>query len=79
MLPMNESDPKPEEIRRQLEHMLSGKRFGGAPNQSRFLEFVVTRALDREEIKEATIALALFPNYLTHESTDVRVTALNLG
>jgi hypothetical protein len=58
--------------------MLCGKRFTGAPKQSHFLALVVTLTLAGEEIKESTIAQALFPNYLAHESADVRVTALNL-
>jgi hypothetical protein len=75
---MDVSIPKPEEIRQYLECMLCGKRFRGAPSQSQFLALVVTLALAGEEIKESTIAAALFPNYLSHESADVRVTALNL-
>jgi hypothetical protein len=59
--------------------MLSGKRFAGAPNQSRLLAFVVTSALNGERtIKESAIALALFPHLLPEESTDVRVAALHL-
>lgn len=78
MMPMDVSIPKPEEIRQYLECMLCGKRFRGAPSQSQFLALVVTLALAGEEIKESTIAAALFPNYLSNESAEVRVTALNL-
>src|ERR1035437_809222 len=78
MMPMDVSIPKPEEIRQYLECMLCGKRFRGAPSQSQFLALVVTLALAGEEIKESTIAAAFFPNYLSNESAEVRVTALNL-
>ena len=77
-LPTADSSPKPEEIRQQLEYMLCGKRFKGAPGQSEFLTLVVTLTLAGEEIKESTIAAALFPHHLTDESADVRVTALHL-
>jgi len=74
-----ESAPTPEEIRQQLDHMLTGKRFAGAPNQSRMLAFVVDSALRGEQaIKESVIALALFPHLLPDECTNVRVTALHL-
>lgn len=78
MVQQTNSIPKPHEINKQLQHMLSGRRFKGAPTQSRFLSLVVTLTLAGEEIKETTIAQALFPNFLAQESTDVRVTALNL-
>ena len=71
--------PRAEEIRQQLDHMLTGKRFAGAPNQSRMLAFVVDGALKGEQaIKESVIALALFPHLLPDEPSDVRVTALHL-
>lgn len=78
MEPANHDVPTLEEIKQQLEHMLSGKRFLGAPSQSRFLTLVVTLTLAGEEIKESIIAQALFPNFLSRESADVRVTARNL-
>ena len=77
-LPTADSSPTAEEIRQQLEYMLSGKRFKGAPSQSQFLTLVVTLTLAGKEIKESTIAAALFPHHLTDESADVRVTALHL-
>jgi hypothetical protein len=78
MVQQTTSIPKPYEINQQLEYMFLGKRFKGAPTQSRFLSLVVTLTLAGEKIKESTIAQALFPNFLSRESTDVRVTALNL-
>lgn len=74
-----DNPPAHAEIRQQLDHMLMGKRFAGAPNQSRMLAFVVTEALKGERaIKESIIALALFPHLRHEESTDVRVTASHL-
>ena len=71
--------PTHGEIRQQLDHILSGKRFAGAPNQARVLAFVVNSALKGEtEIKESTIAFELFPCFLPDESTNVRVTAFHL-
>jgi hypothetical protein len=73
------STPTNKEIHQQLDHMLTVKRFAGAPNQARLLTFAVTEVLKGERaIKESAIALALFPHLLQEESTDVRVTAFHL-
>ena len=69
-----------DQVRAQLDRMLASNTFAGAERSSRFLRFVVDRALDgrREEIKESVIGVeVLGRNPLFDPKTDpiVRVEA----
>ena len=71
--------PSPDEVRRQLDHMLAGALFQSNENPSKFLKFVTERALASEPITQSIIGCELFPGkYLRGNIPDVRVTASNL-
>src|SRR5215471_18404316 len=71
---------EPERVRAQLERILSSATFGDAERASRFLRFVVERALDghANEIKESVIAVEVLgrnPSFDSKSDPIVRVEA----
>jgi tetratricopeptide (TPR) repeat protein len=78
MPPENESIPSCQEVERQLERILAGKRFANSPNQAMLLDYVVRKALKGTSVTEDEAGVALFPGYVPDGSTDVRVTASNM-
>lgn len=76
---MKPPTPSDTEVKNQLRHMLSAKRFKNAPSRSRFLALVVKYALQGKLISEDVVGKALLGRkFKKDESTDVRVTAKNL-
>ena len=69
-----------DQVRTQLDRMLSSTAFAGADRSSRFLRFVIDRALEgrREEIKETVIAVEVLgrnPSFDPKTDPIVRVEA----
>jgi WD40 repeat protein len=71
--------PDPQAVRIQLQRILSSPGFAGAPGLRRFLQFVVTNALEgrAEELKETVIGVELFqrPNFNPKSHAAVRTAA----
>lgn len=74
------NEPVPnDEIKRQLARILASPRFRAAGNPAAFLNLVVARALESKKTTEEIIGKTLFgTDFSKTESTDVRVTAINL-
>jgi tetratricopeptide (TPR) repeat protein len=70
--------PTPQEIKEQLERMLTATRFRAAASQTKFLTLVVNRALKGKKTPERIIGAELVRGFSKDENTDVRVTASNL-
>ncbi len=71
--------PTKDEIEAQLARMLGSRLFIAHENPSKFLNFVVKRALCDEPIRQSIIGAELFPRkYAKNDISDVRVTAKNL-
>jgi tetratricopeptide (TPR) repeat protein len=79
MTSKKETDPAEEDVRNQLQRVLTSKLFVANQNSAEFLRVVVDKSLKGEPIKQSILGYELFPKrYLKGDFADVRITALKL-